>query len=127
MAAVEQRRKLFQTRQSRLGTQLSETITQRVIMLVLIMLIVVPLLTQTTVDKAPESLTHDLQYFNSKVSEPVLSSVIDWFVGNYNERDGRPFLLKLDVEPIGVLCLFIFLMKTLLTLFVLCSRLPLCY
>lgn len=101
MAAVEQRRKLFQTRQSRLGTQLSETITQRVIMLVLIMLIVVPLLTQTSSDNAPLKLTEDLQDFNIKASGPILSSAIDWYVQNYNERDGRPFLLKLDVEPQG--------------------------
>ena len=104
---VEQRRSLFKNRESRLGSHLSEIMTQRIIVIVLIMLLCVPLLTQgkllmfytcnfhvlcnllliyicklhwkVTADFAPEDSTEFLQNMNSKMDFTTGSVDIDVF------------------------------------------------
>ena len=63
--AMEQRRNLFQQRDSKLSSVLTEIITQRVIVLVLVMLLCIPLMTQTSIDNAPEVAVKNLHFFNA--------------------------------------------------------------
>ena len=99
--ALEQRRNLFQQRDSKLSSVLSEIITQRVIVLVLVMLICVPLLTTTTVDNAPMEATHNLHIFNYQASsaggEEMLELQFNKFKEFFMYRKDKPFLLELTV------------------------------
>ena len=64
--AMEQRRNLFQQRDSKLSSVLSEIITQRVIVLVLVMLLGIPLMTQIAIDNATAVAIKTLHKFNAQ-------------------------------------------------------------
>ena len=85
-------RGLYNLRQSRLGDQLSESTTRRVIILVLLVLIVYPLLTYTTNNIGPEFATRMLHNFNTNtnISDASKQVVLDVFLSEYtNNRTNR--------------------------------------
>lgn len=100
--AMEQRRNLFQQRDSKLSSVLSEIITQRVIVLVLVMLLCIPLMTQISIDNAPEVAIKNLHKFNAQRAScggiEVLRHQVNEFVSFFEERKDRPYLIHLSVE-----------------------------
>ena len=100
--AMEQRRNLFQQRDSKLSSVLSEIITQRVIVLVLVMLLCIPLMTQTSVDNAPEVAIKSLHSYNAHRSVAGGTAVLDQQVNQFEKvfatRQDKPFLIYLRVD-----------------------------
>ena len=100
--AMEQRRNLFQQRDSKLSSVLTEIITQRVIVLVLVMLLCIPLMTQTSIDNAPEVAVKNLHYFNTNRTGSggltILRQQTNQFIEFFKERRDDPFLIYLRVD-----------------------------
>ena len=95
---VVKQRELYNTRQSRLGEQLSESTTQRVVVLVLTMVCVLPLLDAPTANYGPKFATKFLHAFNS---DPALSAgakntVMDIFTTRLGTKDNADYLMKLE-------------------------------
>jgi hypothetical protein len=98
---VDKQRGLYNNRQSRLGDQLSESTTRRVIVMILIMLVILPLLLNNRPNDGPAFATTMLHKFHTStsVSAEAKQAVLDTFmtelVGTYNNR----FVAKLDLTP----------------------------
>mmetsp|Transcript_16481 Transcript_16481/g.38159 ORF Transcript_16481/g.38159 Transcript_16481/m.38159 type:complete len:560 (-) Transcript_16481:262-1941(-) len=93
--------------QTRVGAELSDTTTRRVIAIVLLMLCFVPLLSVGETDRAPEGLTRSLQHFHAR-RDPwnLLSGVVDgrtFFASRTSASlpgaRAQPFLVYLEVWP----------------------------
>jgi class 3 adenylate cyclase len=89
---------------SKLGEQISDSITKRVVVLVLVMVCILPLLDVPTVNNAPSYGTEFLHTLNqessSSVSDYVKNSLITSFFDNVKETlDGREYLLSLYMYP----------------------------
>jgi hypothetical protein len=100
---VAKQRGLYNQRQSRLGDQLSESTTRRVIILVLIVLIILPLLLTSTPNSGPEFGTKMLHAFNKAehVSPEAKQVVLDVFNSKLTSvYDGR-FVSYLSVTPMA--------------------------
>lgn len=98
---VDKQRGLYDRRQSRLGDQLSESTTRRVIVMILVMLVILPMLMRNPVNEGPAFATRMLHKFHAAtdVSAEAKQSVLDTFVhslvDNYNNR----FVARLDLSP----------------------------
>ncbi|KAJ1440570.1 hypothetical protein B484DRAFT_443343 [Ochromonadaceae sp. CCMP2298] len=100
---IARQRALYGERQSRLGDQLSESTTRRVIIMVLVLIIIIPLLIPSFTNDGPEFAMTMLHKFNvdSDVSEQAKQAVLLVFntslAGMYNDR----FVDKLVVSPLS--------------------------
>ena len=98
---VDKQRGLYNTRQSRLGDQLSQSTTRRVIVMILIILIILPVLLYSAPNEGPEFATRMLHTFHKSggVSDEAKQVVLDTFVNklvaNYDDR----FVERLDLIP----------------------------
>jgi hypothetical protein len=98
---VDKQRGLYNTRQSRLGDQLSESTTRRVIIMILVMLIILPLLLYSPANVGPEFATrmlhtfHTSQHVSGEAKQIVLDTFVSSLVNNYNNR----FVERLDLDP----------------------------
>jgi len=93
--------------QSKVGAQLSDTTTRRVIAIVLLMLCFVPLLGVSNSNRAPHILTASLQHFNHERDAWGLMSAVDdvrsFFAEStphiLSEANAQPFLVYLEIYP----------------------------
>mmetsp|Transcript_45742 Transcript_45742/g.92332 ORF Transcript_45742/g.92332 Transcript_45742/m.92332 type:complete len:970 (-) Transcript_45742:129-3038(-) len=93
--------------QSKVGAELSDTTTKRVIAIVLLMLCFVPLLSVTVTNRAPEAMMSSIQNFNEQHDTwNLLATVVE--VRSYfevatprslPEQWSQPFLVYLEVYP----------------------------
>jgi hypothetical protein len=87
---------------SKLGSRLSDSITKKVMVIVLVMIIILPLLTFTAVDHSSHFAMDFLQRFHTDPSTnlPTLNAVIS-SITEYTDEDTIPdnFLLRLKVQP----------------------------
>ena len=77
---IENRRQLYKERGSKLGAQLSESTTKRVIILVLIMLCVIPLLTYNPVDNQSVVALDILHWYNTYGTNETKQVALDTFM-----------------------------------------------
>jgi hypothetical protein len=92
---------------SKVGAELSDTTTRRVIAIVLLMLCFIPLLSVSANDRAPNSLTRTLQRLNAHHDTwNLVSAVVDvraYFAVDVpnilSEDHTQPYLLYLEVYP----------------------------
>jgi len=99
---VVKQRELYNTRQSRLGEQLSESTTQRVVIIVLIMVCVLPLLDVPAANYGPDFSTRLLQSFNIDSLMPGVATqnVLDTYLRmNAVTPNGYESLLRLTMSP----------------------------
>ena len=100
---VVKQRELYNTRQSRLGEQLSESTTRRVVVLVLIMVCVLPLLEVTVPNTGYYYSTNLLHQFNKDTAIPLAakSLVVDTFISTMKQTPhGYTSLIRLAVSPL---------------------------
>jgi hypothetical protein len=102
-ADVAKQRGLYNARQSRLGDQLSESTTRRVIVLVLIVLIILPLLLPSTQNNGPEFATKMLHAFNTAtdVSPEAKQVMLDTFTQQLTHNYSSRFVGYLSVTPLA--------------------------
>lgn len=98
---IEKQRALNNQGNSRLGDQLSESTTRRVIIMILIMLIVLPLLLYFPENKRRDFATHMLQTFNTDatVSAASQQAVLDTFLASMHDNYNNRYVAYLDVQP----------------------------
>eukprot|EP01038_Epipyxis_sp_PR26KG_P015176 gene15176-20442_t len=94
-------RSLDTQRQSRLGTQLSDSTTQRVIVMVLILLIVVPQLQYAKSNYGFEFTTKAIHQFNinQKLSTTAKKAAVDSLLNSIYGAENNRYILYADVTP----------------------------
>jgi len=102
MDDIVKQRKLTSERKSRLGFQLSESTTRRVIIMILTLLIVLPLLIYSPDDKGPDLAVFLLQAFNhaDDVSPESKKLALDVFVSSLESAYNNRYIEKLSVSPL---------------------------
>merc|ERR1711871_214570 len=93
---IETQRALYQQRQSKVGGLLSDSITRRVIIIVLLMLFGVPLLQNVSEDYEREFAVETLQYYNINIDP---TDTATRYIAMDTFRRYVPNLLKLEVMP----------------------------
>jgi hypothetical protein len=98
---VEKQRALYNQGNSRLGDQLSESTTRRVIIMILIMLVILPLLLYAPANNGREFATRMLQNFNTanNLNAPTQQVVLDTFLTSMQESYNNRYVDYLDVQP----------------------------
>lgn len=98
---IDKHRALYGQRQSKLGTQLSESTTKKVILIILILLIVIPLLIYVPENKGPKFATQFLNTFStsSVVSNGSKQAVLDSFIHNLQDAYNNRYISVLTVSP----------------------------
>ncbi len=100
----QQKLALNDSRQSKLGSQLSESITRRVIILVLVILCVLPIITYippNTVTKTSTKLLHDYN-MNFTLNADVKQDFVDTYLALLQRPDGTDdgrYLVYLEMSP----------------------------
>jgi class 3 adenylate cyclase len=98
---------LYDQRGSKLGAQLSDAITRKVIVIVLVMLCILPLVTYDTPDQTTQFSTQFLHefYINSGNSADAKTSILASYINTLESNDflndtaTNPFLIYLDISP----------------------------
>jgi hypothetical protein len=98
---IVKQRALYNSRQSRLGDQLSASTTQRVIVMILVMIIILPILLYSEVNKGPSFATDLLHRFNvaQNVDDAAKNVVLDTFTTSFVETYHNRFIDYLLVTP----------------------------
>eukprot|EP00606_Chrysophyceae_sp_TOSAG23-5_P000700 GSChrysophyteH2.ASY1.ANO1.1190.1 assembled CDS len=105
---VVKAREAMNLRQSRLGEQLSESTTQRVVILVLLMVCVLPLLESPQVNYGPSFATRFLQEFNVNSDAAGQQIILDTYANDLKEKGGFDYLMYLkftnanNIDPVQV-------------------------
>lgn len=99
---IDKHRQLNSKHTSKLGAQLSESITQKVIIIVLVMIIVLPLLTYTSRDESSEFAMKSLHAFNidptlNDATKQAALEIIVNYTDSYNIN--YDYLLQLEMKP----------------------------
>jgi hypothetical protein len=92
-------RQINQERNSKVGAELSDTITRRVIIIVLLMLCLVPVLNYTAPDKTQHYSTRLLHQYNVHGDENTRALALNDFMKFYKELEGSPYCIRLQMEP----------------------------
>jgi len=95
---IEKQRALNSERKSKLGSELSESTTRRVIVIVLIMVCILPLLSSPAPNTGPDyalSLIQHLQ-MDQTVSSEALNAIYDELSDDFHTRNGENYLIQLD-------------------------------
>ena len=90
-------KQMINTKQSRLGEQLSESTTRRVVVLVLLMVCILPFFDVPIGNYAPQFSTEFLHSFNldSTIPDAAKQTVLDTYIDNLlYTSDGRDALLR---------------------------------
>lgn len=100
---VEKQRALNNERSSKLGSELSESTTKRVIVIVLVMVCVLPLLTSPSGNYAPTYAIQLLQKFqmDSSITSEAAAAAYSELSDALHSRDGENYLIYLDVIKAG--------------------------
>jgi class 3 adenylate cyclase len=95
---------LYDSKGSKLGTQLSDAITKKVIVIVLVMLCILPIISYTPTQNAPYFSTEMVHkyYLDSKFSDIVKQSNLNNFINEYESYEGEPYLISLIVRNSSV-------------------------
>jgi hypothetical protein len=102
---VEKQRALNSQGNSRLGDQLSESTTRRVIIMILIMIIILPLLLYFPDNQGREFATRMVQNFNTDTSQNAASQqvVLDTFLSSMQQNYNNRYVDYFDVQPLAPL------------------------
>lgn len=87
------------TRQSKVGAELSDTTTKRVIVLILIMLILIPILKYVAPAETREYALEMAHDFNLAGDSTQLTAFREDFFDNWAKNLGQQYILKWSVEP----------------------------
>jgi hypothetical protein len=98
---VAKQRALNSQGNSRLGDQLSESTTRRVIIMILIMIIILPLLLYFPDNQGREFATRMVQNFNTDASQNAATQqvVLDTFLSSMQQNYNNRYVDYLDVQP----------------------------
>mmetsp|Transcript_4336 Transcript_4336/g.4340 ORF Transcript_4336/g.4340 Transcript_4336/m.4340 type:complete len:869 (-) Transcript_4336:157-2763(-) len=96
---VVKMRQLNQERNSKVGAELSDTITKRVIIIVLLMLCLVPILNYTAPDNTQHYAVRLLHDFNVHQNNQTKEVVLNDFMKYYAENGGQPYVIRLEMAP----------------------------
>lgn len=96
---IEKTKQLNETRNSKVGAELSDTTTRRVIVIVLLMLCLVPILNFSVVDEAQPFSVDTLHHFNVYGDDMGRQSTLDDFNEQYGTLVGEPYIIKLWMQP----------------------------
>jgi class 3 adenylate cyclase len=99
---VEAQKLLFNSKQSRLGKQLSDSITRRVIIMILILLIIIPVIMYQTPNAGPEFTAQVLNIFNTDTGVSIASktAAIEAFRTNMIDSvDDNRYIERLIMSP----------------------------
>lgn len=97
---IDMKKQLNQERNSKVGAELSQTTTQRVIVIVLLMLCLVPLLNYSTIDKTQEYAVYNLHTFNvMSSSDTGRQYALEEFLKALRTLAGEKYTLYLTMEP----------------------------
>lgn len=100
---VAKQRGLYNQRQSRLGDELAESTTRRVIIIILLVLILIPVLMYTPANNGPEFVTKFLHTFNTNqvVSAASQQAVLDVFIQHVTKDYKSRAVPYLDITPMA--------------------------
>eukprot|EP01031_Cornospumella_fuschlensis_P042980 gene42980-52528_t len=98
---VDTQRKMMTQSKSKLGNQLSESTTRRVIVMILILLIVIPLLMFRVKNEGPEFAMKVLRTFsgNGTVSMDAKQAALDTMINNLRDTYNPRYITYLSVLP----------------------------
>ncbi|CAM9613903.1 unnamed protein product [Ectocarpus fasciculatus] len=88
-----------ENKQSKVGAELSDTTTRRVILIVLAMLCLVPILSYTEPDNTQGTSTELLHDFNLRASEGGRQLALDNYLTEFDEYYNKYYLLSLEMSP----------------------------
>jgi class 3 adenylate cyclase len=92
-------RQLYQERNSKVGAELSDTITRRVIVMVLSMLCLVPVLNYTAPNNSQYYTTRLLHQYNVYENNITKELMLNDFMKFFRDLEGEPYVLYLEMEP----------------------------
>jgi class 3 adenylate cyclase len=93
-------RQINQERNSKVGAELSDTITKRVIVMVLSMLCLVPVLNYTAPNDSQHYTTRLLHQYNVySDNNATRGLMLDDFMKFFQDLEGEPYVLYLEMEP----------------------------
>jgi class 3 adenylate cyclase len=96
---IEKTKQLNETRNSKVGAELSDTTTRRVIVIVLLMLCLIPVLSFSMVDEAQPFSVDTLHHFNINGDDAGRQATLDDFYEQYENLAGEPYIIKLYMQP----------------------------
>ena len=96
---IEKTKQLNGTRNSKVGAELSDTTTRRVIVIVLLMLCLIPILNYSVVDEAQPFSVDTLHHFNVYGDDVGRQATLDDFNVQYGRLVGAPYIIKLWMIP----------------------------
>jgi class 3 adenylate cyclase len=96
---IDLKKHLNQERNSKVGAELSQTTTQRVIVIVLVMLCVVPILNFSETDILQEYSIKNLHEFNVRGNDVSRQNALDEFITYFGVLSGRVYCIYLTMEP----------------------------
>jgi hypothetical protein len=96
---IAKTKQLNETRNSKVGAELSDTTTRRVIVIVLLMLCLIPILNYSTVDEAQHFSVRTLHDYNVNGDDVGRQATLDDFVYQYSSLVGEPYIIKMYMTP----------------------------
>lgn len=96
---IAKTKELNETRDSKVGAELSDTTTRRVIVIVLLMLCLIPILNYSVVDEAQPFSVDTLHHFNMQGDDVGKQATLDDFNDQYGRLVGEPYIIKLWMQP----------------------------
>jgi class 3 adenylate cyclase len=96
---VVKSRQLYKERSSKVGAELSDTITRRVIVMVLSMLCLVPVLNYTAPNNSQDYSTKLLHHYNVHEDDATKALMLDDFGKFYGSFEGEPYAIRVALEP----------------------------
>lgn len=98
-AEIERQKLLQKDRNSKVGAELSDTTTRRVIIIVLLMLCLVPVITYSEVNQFEEFSVHSLHKYNVMGDNNATATAVDTFIRKFHTVTGNRYIIRLDVQP----------------------------
>ena len=96
---IEKTKQLNESRNSKVGAELSDTTTRRVIVIVLLMLCLIPILNFSMVDEAQPFSVDTLHHFNVFGDDVGKQATLDDIEDQYGSLVGEPYIIKLWMQP----------------------------
>lgn len=96
---VQKSKQINQERNSKVGAELSDTITRRVIIIVLLMLCLIPILNYTPADHTQHYSTRLLHQYNKDGTNESQILILNDFLKYYRSHQGEPYCIRLEMSP----------------------------
>lgn len=96
---IEKTKQLNESRNSKVGAELSDTTTRRVIVIVLLMLCLIPILNYSEVDEAQPFSVDTLHSYNIYGDDASKQATLDDYFDQYGTLVGEPYIIKLYMQP----------------------------